>query len=273
MRAARRWIGDHAVWAATILVLLYLSAPVVYTFVFSFNNYKRSNLVWNSQGSPTLSHWASPCTPAGLCDALVTSVQVGLLATAIATVLGTLMAFALVRSHIRGRGLAEVLVLLPMATPDVVLGAGLLTLFVQGLHQVGFRLGMGAIVAAHVMMCLGFVVVVVRSRLEGLDPRLDEAAADLYASPVATFRHVTLPLAAPGIVGAALLSFAVSFDDVVVTTFVSGEAMTFPRYVYVTALRGIPAEANVIGISLMLAALALAGAMGLVSTRRRRRTA
>ncbi|GAB76534.1 spermidine/putrescine transport system permease protein [Austwickia chelonae] len=273
LRKTVGWFGDHAVWFAAGTVMLLLCIPVVYTAVFSFNAYHRSNLVWNPEGSPTLAHWADPCGAAGICDALATSLRVGLISTVIATVLGTLMAVALVRTRLRGRGALEVLLLLPMDTPDVVLGAGLLTLFVQGLSAVGLRLGETAIIAAHVMLALSFVVVAVRSRLESLDPRLAEAAADLYAGTFATFRHVTLPLAAPGIVGAALLAFAISMDDVVLATFVGGDAMTFPRYVYVTALRGIPAQANVIGVGLALLGLSAALAFTAASwLRRRRRT-
>ncbi|MBW3084490.1 hypothetical protein KEM60_00678 [Austwickia sp. TVS 96-490-7B] len=258
-RQIRRHLADHLVQILAGAVLVMLAVPVVYTAVFSLNAYNRSNLVWNPQGSPTLAHWANPCGPAGICDALGTSLRIGLISTIMATVLGTMMALALVRSRVRWRGLWDVLLLLPMATPDVVLGAGLLTVFVQGLSTFGIRLGDVSIITAHVMLALSFVVVAVRARLEALDPRLVEAAADLYAGPWATMRHVTLPLAIPGIAGAALLAFAISMDDVVLATFVGGDAMTFPRYVYVTALRGIPAEANVIGVSLALAALLLAG--------------
>ncbi|WP_116113047.1 ABC transporter permease [Austwickia chelonae] len=271
LKKATGWIGDHAVWIAAGNVLVLLCIPVVYTAVFSFNDYHRSNLVWNPEGSPTLTHWADPCGAAGICDALATSLRVGLISTTIATVLGTLMAIALVRTRLRGHGPLEVLLLLPMATPDVVLGAGLLTLFVQGLSTVGLQLGETAIIAAHVMLALSFVVVAVRSQLESMDPRLVEAAADLYAGTFATFRHVTLPLAAPGIIGAALLAFAISMDDVVLATFVGGDAMTFPRYVYVTALRGIPAQANVIGVGLALLGLAAALAFAAVGWLRRQR--
>lgn len=271
LRGIRRALADQAAWIAAVVVLLILALPVGYTAVFSFNAYTRSNLVWNAAGSPTLDHWADPCGPAGICEALATSLRVGLVSAGLATVLGTLMAVALVRCRVRGRGFFDILLVLPMATPDVVLGAGLLTLFVQGLAAVGVRLGEGAIIAAHVMLALSFVVVTVRARLETMDPRLVEAAQDLYADPLSVFRFVTLPLAAPGIGGAALLAFALSLDDVVLATFVGGDAMTFPRYVYVTALRGIPAEANVIGVALASAALAVAVLiMGATRLRKRR---
>ena len=144
-----------------------------------------------------------------------------------------------------------------MATPEIVLGASLLTIFVQGFSQVGLRLGFWTIVIAHIMFCLSFVVVTVRARLQSLDPRMEEAAQDLYAGPGETFWRVTLPLVLPGIVGAAMLAFSLSFDDFIITNFVSGDTSTFPKFVYVSYLRGIPAQANVIGFSLFVIAVLL----------------
>ncbi len=255
IRRAGRWVSEHIALIAATGVLGYLFLPVVYIFVFSFNDYRKSNLVWHADGSPTLKHWADPCGAPGICSSLVTSVQVGLLSTIVATGLGTAMAYAMVRHRFRGRRAMNVLVFLPLATPEVVLGASLLTIIVQGLSSTGLRLGFWAIVAAHVMFCLSFVVVTVKARLTGLDWSVEEAAMDLYASPWTTFSRVTLPLAAPGILAAALLSFALSFDDFIVTNFVSGDAVTFPKYVYVSYLRGVPAQANVIGIGMFAAAL------------------
>lgn len=270
VRNVRRAVSENLVWVPAVLVLAVLATPVVYTAVFSFNDYTRSNLIWNPEGSPTLKHWLNPCGAPGACEALGTSLRVGVVSTVLATVLGTLIALALVRARMRARGALDVLLMLPMATPDVVLGAGLLTLFVQGLSAVGVRLGEVTIIAAHVMLALSFVVVAVRARLESVDERLLEASQDLYAGQWAAFRHVLLPLIAPGIAGAALLAFAISMDDVVVATFTGGEAVTFPRYVYITALRGIPAQANVIGIGLALAGLALAVAWLLLGALRSR---
>lgn len=255
LRRAGGWVCEHIALIAAVGVLGYLFLPVVYILVFSFNDYRKSNLVWHADGSPTLKHWADPCGAPGICSSLVTSLQVGLLSTVGATALGTAMAYAMVRHRFRARRAMNVLVFLPMATPEVVLGASLLTIIVQGLSSTGLRLGFWAIVAAHVMFCLSFVVVTVKARLTGLDWYVEEAAMDLYAGPWTTFSRVTLPLAAPGILAAALLSFALSFDDFIVTNFVSGDAVTFPKYVYVSYLRGVPAQANVIGIGMFIAAL------------------
>ncbi len=265
----RFWIANRFVMIVAILVLVYLFLPVAYTFVFSFNNYKKSNIQWNPEGSPTLEHWQNPFGPPGIKDALVTSLGVGAIATLVATVLGTLLAFALVRHDFRGKGAGNILVFIPMATPEIVLGASLLTIFVQGFNQVGLTLGFWTIVIAHIMFCLSFVVVTVKARLQSLDPRLEEAAQDLYAGPGSTFLRVTFPLVLPGIVSAALLSFSLSFDDFIITNFVSGDSTTFPKFVYVSYLRGIPAQANVIGFSLFVIAVLFVIAGQVIGSRRR----
>lgn len=265
-----RWLADRWVMASALLVLAYLFLPVAYTFVFSFNNYTKSNITWNPVGSPTLDHWRNPCGAPGVCESLVTSLQVGALSTLVATVLGTMIAFALARHRFRGRAGANMLVFLPMATPEIVLGASLLTLFVQGFSRVGLQLGFWTIVIAHVMFCLSFVVVTVRARLASLDPRLEEAAGDLYAGPGTAFFRVTLPLVSPGIIAAALLSFSLSFDDFIITNFVSGDVSTFPKFVYVSYLRGIPAHANVIGFAMFVIAVVLVVLGQAIGSRRRR---
>ncbi len=269
MTKVRYWVADHFAMIVAILVLGYLFLPVAYTFVFSFNNYKKSNISWNPEGSPTLAHWRDPFGPPGIRDALLTSLQIGGIATLVATVLGTMLAFALVRHRFRGRGASNILVFIPMATPEIVLGASLLTIFVQGFDRFGLKLGVWTITIAHIMFCISFVVVTVKARLQSLDPRLEEAAQDLYASPGGTFWRVTFPLVLPGIVSAALLAFSLSFDDFIITNFVSGDATTFPKFVYVSYLRGIPAQANVIGFSLFVIAVLLVVLGQVIGSRRR----
>jgi spermidine/putrescine transport system permease protein len=266
---ARRWVADHFIAITAVAVLGYLFVPVAYTLAFSFNNYTKSNITWNPVGSPTLKHWEDPCGYPGVCDALVTSLKVGLLATVVATALGTMLAFALVRHRFRGRAASNVFVFLPMATPEVVLGASLLTIFVQGFSRFGLKLGFWTVVIAHIMFCLSFVVVTVKARLQSLDPRMEEAAMDLYAGPGATFWRVTFPLVLPGIVGGALLAFSLSFDDFIITNFVSGDTTTFPKFVYVSFLRGVPAQANVVGFSMFLIAVTLVIIGQAVSSRRK----
>jgi spermidine/putrescine transport system permease protein len=143
---------------------------------------------------------------------------------------------------------------MPMATPEVVLAASLLTLYLNLRVPLGFL----TIVIAHVMFCISFVVVAVKARIASLDPKLEQAAGDLYANEIETFRRVTLPLVAPGIAGAALLAFSLSFDDFIITNFVSGNVNTFPKFVYVAAGRGIPAQAYVVGAFMFLLAMTIA---------------
>ncbi|HKG52417.1 MAG TPA: ABC transporter permease [Actinomycetales bacterium] len=249
-RRLRRWLGENALRIYAGLALAYVFLPIAYVTVFSFNVPGRTNLTWRGF---TTTNWAHPCDAPDVCAAVGNSLRIGLVSTLIATVLGTLMAFALARHRFRGRATTNVLLFLPMATPEVVLAASLLTLFLN----LRLPLGYWTIVAAHVMFCISFVVVTVKARVASLDPRLEQAARDLYAGEFETFRRITLPLVAPGIAGAALLAFSLSFDDFIITNFVSGEVTTFPKFVYVSAQRGIPAQAYVIGAAAFFVSLAV----------------
>jgi spermidine/putrescine transport system permease protein len=263
---ARQRVGDllgrHWLVIVSGLVLLYLFIPIIVTVLFSFNdNLGRFNFTW--QGF-TLDHWRNACGVAGLCPAMMKSLQVAALATLVATVLGTLVAFALVRYRFRGRGPTNLALFLPMATPEIVLGTSLLALFLNLGVQRGFR----TIVIGHIMFNISFVVVTVKARLQGHDANLEEAAMDLYADEWTTFRKVTLPLAMPGIIAGALLAFALSFDDFVITNFVSGNTITFPMFVWGAAQRGIPPQVNVMA-TLMFAVAVIAALIGLLVGRRR----
>src|SRR5215212_2658933 len=256
------FLRRHLVMIVALVVLLYLFVPIGYTVAFSFNDAGRSNLTW--QGF-TLDNWTDPCAAPEVCTALGNSLKIGLLATLGATLLGTMVAFALARHRFRGRAATNLLIFLPMATPEVVLGASLLTMFLNLRINPGFW----TIVVAHVMFCVSFVVVTVKARLASLDPRLEQAAMDLYADEWQTFRRVTLPLVAPGILAAALLAFALSFDDFIITNFNSGGVTTFPKFVYVSATRGIPPQANVIGTAMLLVSLLIVVAGQIIAARRR----
>jgi len=258
-----RWFGRNSIRIYAALAFTYLFIPVAYTLVFSFNDSGRSNYSW--QGF-TLDKWKNPCGAPDVCPALATSLKVGFLATAIATILGTMIAFALARHRFHGRTTTNLTIFLPMATPEVVMGASLLALFLN----LKINLGFTTIVIAHVMFCISFVVVTVKARIASLDPRLEQAAMDLYADEVQTFRRVTLPLVAPGILAAALLAFSLSFDDFIITNFNSGTVNTFPKFVYVSSLRGIPAQANVIASAMFFIAL-FAVLIGQVVTAGRKR--
>ncbi len=255
--AASHWLALYAG-----LILLYLFLPILVTILFSFNdNAGRFNFVW--QGL-SLKNWANACGVPGLCDAMVKSLQVAVLATIGATVLGTLIAFALVRHRFRGRGPTNLAIFLPMATPEIVMGTSLLALFLNLGMQRGFR----TIVIGHIMFDISFVVVTVKARLQGHDANLEEAAMDLYADEWTTFRKITLPLAMPGIVAGALLAFALSFDDFVITNFVSGNEVTFPMFVWGAAQRGIPPQVNVMA-TLMFVIAVTAALLALIIQRRR----
>jgi spermidine/putrescine transport system permease protein len=262
-----RWFADHWVLALGLLVLLYLFLPIGVVVAMSFRDAGRNAPYTLQNYKFTLDHWRHPCGAAEICGTFGTSIVIALLATAGATILGTMMAFALARSRFRGRGPTNLLIFLPMATPEIVMGSSLLALFVAG----GVPLGFWTIVIAHIMFCLSFVVVTVKARLAGLDPRLEEAAMDLYANEAQTFLRVTLPLVAPGIVAAALLSFSLSFDDFIVTNFNSGSTVTFPMYVWGASQRGIPPQINVIGTFMFLISFGIVLIGQITQMRRKRR--
>jgi spermidine/putrescine transport system permease protein len=208
--------------------------------------------------------WTNLCAPGGMCDALRLSLILGVLATLGAVILGTLVAFGIARYRFRGRSASNLLVFMPMATPEVVMGSALLTWFVT----LTFARGITTILIAHVMFCLSFVVVTVKARIAGLDPRLEQAAMDLYADERTTFWKVTFPLVLPGIVGASLLAFSLSFDDFIVTNFNSGSTVTFPMYVWGAAQRGTPPQINVVGSLMFLVSLAIVLVAQVVQRRR-----
>lgn len=246
---ARTWL--LGIWSAA--ALLFLFVPVFLIVLFSFNDNKgRFNFTW--QGF-TLDHWKDPFKDPDLSQALVNSLQISAITTAIAVSLGTFLALALTRYRFRGRGAAGFFVFLPMATPEVVLGASLLAMFLVA----GIDTGFWTIVIAHVMFTISYVVVTVRARLEGMDPYIEEAAQDLGAGVWTTFFRVTLPMIAPGVVAAAVLAAAISVDDYVVTAFNAGQTQTFPLYIFGAARQGVPPEVNVLGTMLLIGVLLLMG--------------
>jgi spermidine/putrescine transport system permease protein len=246
-------IRTWALGAWSTLALLYLFIPVFIIVLFSFNDNKgRFNFTW--QGF-TLRHWQHPFADADLSQALQNSVLIALISMVIAVTLGTFMALALVRYGFRGRTATDFLVFLPLATPEVVLGAALLALFLTMNVNTGFT----TIVIAHVMFTVSYVVVTVKARLEGMDRHIEEAAMDLGATEWTTFRKVTLPLIAPGVAAAALLAAAISVDDYVITSFNAGQTQTFPLFIFGATRQGVPAEVNVLGTMLLAVILVLMG--------------
>jgi len=263
-----RWLRAHLVGIAGLLVLAYLLIPNLVVIVFSFNKPQGSyNYQWQRF---SLDAWTNPCGTPGICGSLGLSLRIGFVATVVATIFGTMVAFAIGRHRFRGRSSTNLLIFLPMATPEVVMGSSLLSLFIA----MGVAPGTPTILIAHILFCLSFVIVTVKARIASLDPRLEQAAADLFANPLQTFVRVTLPLVAPGIAAGALLAFSLSFDDYIITNFnASPSTVTFPMYVWGAAQRGTPVQINVIGTVMFLAALVLVATSTLISNRRLRSTA
>jgi spermidine/putrescine transport system permease protein len=263
-----RWLRSHLVAIAALLVLAYMLIPNLVVIIFSFNKPAGSyNYQWQQF---SLNAWLNPCGTPGICGSLGLSLKIGLIATIVATILGTMVAFAIGRNRFWGRSPVNLLIFLPMATPEVVMGSSLLTLFIA----MGIAPGTPTILIAHILFCLSFVVVTVKARIASLDPRLEEAAADLFATPTQAFLRVTLPLVAPGIAAGALLAFSLSFDDYIITNFnASPSSVTFPMFVWGAAQRGTPVQINVIGTVMFMAALLLVASGTLISNRRARAAA
>ena len=256
----------HALTAYAALAFLYLLLPIAVVIAFSFNDPKgRFNYVW--QGF-TLDNWRNWDAVPGLRDAMVLSLQVALISSVLATALGTLIALALARYSFRARGATNLLIFLPMSTPEIVLGASLLALFLN----LQFATGFTTIVIAHIMFNISYVVVTVKARLAGFDRHLEEAAMDLGANEWTTFRKVTLPLIAPGILAGFLLAFALSVDDFVITYFNAGSEVTFPLFVWAAARVGAPPQVNVIGTAIFVLGLAAMAANVLIQSRRARQS-
>ena len=252
--ALRRWMGEHLVLGLGILVLVYTFVPIVVVALMSFNDSSRSRNLYKFQEF-TWNNWRHPWEPNGMKESVILSIEIAFLATLIATILGTLAAFALVRHRFKGRSAANLIIFLPMASPEIVMGSSLLALFVSS----GFsgQLGFMTIFIAHVMFCLSFVIVTVKARLGGLDDNLEQAAMDLYATESQTFWRVTFPLVLPGIIAAALLSFSLSFDDFIITNLNAGQEVTFPMFVWGASQRGVPMQVNVIGTAMFVIAIAI----------------
>lgn len=265
-RGRRFSLGSWLLPVYTALALIFLLIPIAYTFIFSFNKSIKSNISWRGF---TLTNWTNVCDAQDVCAAFGNSILIGVIATVVATALGTMIAIALVRYRFRFRSAISLLLFLPMATPEVVLGAGLAAEFLGA----GVQKGLATIIIAHTMFCISFVVVTVKARVSSLDPALEEAGRDLYGSPAQVFWRITFPLLLPGIVAAALLSFALSFDDFIITNFNSGSTTTFPKFIYIAAARGIPAEANVIASAVFLIAIVLVVSQQVSAAARRKRLA
>jgi spermidine/putrescine transport system permease protein len=255
-------VGRLVLPVYTAVAVAYLFLPIAVMIAFSFNNPRgRQNITW--QGF-TIQNYFDIWNRPNITSPMLTSILIALISTVIATALGTLIGLALTRYKFRGRGLTNVLIFLPMASPEIILGASLLSLFVT----MGLARGMVTILIAHVMFNISYVVVTIRARLAGFNRALEEAAMDLGADEWVTFWKVTFPLIFPGIMAAALLAFALSIDDYVITSFVYGSTVTFPLWVYGASRIGVPPEVNVLGTLIFLIAFAFIAVQLLMGRRR-----
>jgi spermidine/putrescine transport system permease protein len=257
-----------ATWALNgwaVLGFVFLFAPIVVIIAFSFNRPEgKFNFVWNEF---TFENWQHPFAKRELVDSFIVSLQIATIAAIVATIFGALIALALVRYRFHGGAFVNLLLVLPLTAPEIVLGASLLTLFLDPPQphdsiswawndERGFR----TIVIAHIMFCISFVALTVKARLRGFDWTLEDAAMDLGATPARTFRKVTFPLIVPGILAAALLSFALSLDDFIITLFVRGDVNTFPLQVYGAARVEVPPQINVLATIVLAASVSLLAA-------------
>lgn len=250
VKGTPKW-GDLILRIVAGLVLLYLFLPIFVIVLFSFNKpLGKFNYTW--QGF-TLENWADPFKYPALTEALKLSLNVAAVSTAFALVLGSLVAVALVRQRFRGRTAVDTFLVLPLTAPEVVMGAALLTLFLD----LSWAAGYTTILIAHIAFEISFIAMTVRARMRGFDWTLEDASMDLGASPTRTFFKVTLPLIVPGIVAAAMLSFALSLDDFIITYFVSGSTVTYPLYVNAAVKAAVPPQINVLATAILVISLML----------------
>jgi spermidine/putrescine transport system permease protein len=243
------WVRRHLLPGYAVLVLIYLFVPIAVVIAFGFNNPKgRFNYTWDGF---TLKNWGNPFGVPGIGSAIRISIEIAALSSVFATAMGTMMALSLARYQFRGRGLVNMLIFLPMTTPEIVMGSSLLTLFLNQNIATGFA----TILIAHIMFNISYVVVTVKARLAGFDRHIEEAAMDLGANQWRTFQKVTLPLIAPGVMAAGLLAFALSIDDFVITYFNAGQTVTFPLFVWGSARVATPPQINVIGTMIFVIAV------------------
>ena len=257
-----RRLANRAMDIYAIMVLVYLFVPIAVIILYSFNKPEgKFNFVWKSF---SLDAWRDPFKYQPLVEAMKLSLKVAGLSTLVATFLGSLVALALCRYKFRGSNLISLLLVLPLTTPEVVLGSSLLSLFLN----VNARMGFATIVIAHIMFSVSYVALTVRARIRGFDWTLEEAAMDLGATPVRVIFKITLPLIAPGIVAAAMLSFALSLDDFIITLFNSGSEVTYPLYVYGARRAAFPPQINVLATTILVSSLLLLGITVLWQQRR-----
>jgi spermidine/putrescine transport system permease protein len=262
-RARRRipW-GTILLWIVAIGTLIYLFIPLITIVIFTFNEpTTKFNTTWESF---TWDNWLHPFKEQAFTDALIESIKVAIVACTLATVIGSLIALALARYRIYGSSTINLLLVLPLTTPEIVMGASLFTLF----FNVGVTRGFWTIVIAHTMFCLSFVAMTVKARVRGTDWTLEDAAMDLGSAPYRTFWRITMPSIMPGVAAAFLLSLALSIDDYIITSFVAGPTVTFPRRVFDSARIALPPQVHVLATIIMLVAIVIILASTIAGFRR-----
>lgn len=238
-RRARR--GGWFLQAYTWVIIFWLSLPILVMILFGFNDTSgRFNFVWQGW---TLNWYRELFSINDLTTSLKNSLSIAAIVTVVATILGTLIGYAMGKYRFRGRGVLDLVLFANVAAPEIAMGTGLLSLFLT----MGVPRGYWTVVIAHVMFCIVYVAITVRARMAAYDPSLEEAARDLGASGFTTFRLVTLPVLMPGVVAGALLAFALSIDDFIITQFNAGTMQTFPLWVYASSRVGTPPQVNVMG--------------------------
>lgn len=263
--SSRQRNGRRAINAIAVLAMMYLFAPIVMIVLFSFNNPKgKFNIVWRGF---TLKNWAHPFASPELTDALMVSLKVAVISTACATMLGTMIALSLSRYKFKGSGVVNLFLVLPLTSPEIVLGSSLATLFIAR----GTSFGYVTVIIAHIMFQVSFVAVTLRARIRGFDWTLEQAAMDLGATPQRAFWKVTFPLILPGILAAALLSFALSIDDFIITFFNAGSLMTFPLQIFGASRVAIPPQINVLATMILMGSISLMVIGFVVGARRQRK--
>jgi spermidine/putrescine transport system permease protein len=249
-----RALGRVSLWAWAVVALIYLFAPIFVILLFSFNKPKGNfNIEWQQF---TLDNWRHPFADEALTEAFLVSLRIALTATFFSTILGTLMALAITRYRFRGAAIIGIFLVLPLTTPEIVMGSSLATLFLNNNADFGYT----TVIIAHILFQVSFVALTVRARIRGFDWTLEDAAMDLGATPWRTFRKVTFPLILPGIMAAALLSFALSIDDFIITFFNAGSLVTFPLYIYGAAKVKFPPQINVLASMILIVAICIIGA-------------
>ena len=260
-RYAPAWVrrlGRWALIAWAVFGYVYLFAPIIVIVVFSFNNLNGIthpfNYTWRGF---TWSNWAHPFGRfPELAHAMLKSLQIAVIASAVATAMGSLIAIALSRYRFRGGALVDLLLVLPLTTPEICLGSSLLTLFLTLQHP---TLGFATILIAHIMFCVSFVALTVKARIRGFDWTLEDAAMDLGAPPLRTFYKVTLPLIMPGVIAAFMLSFSLSIDDYIITVFNAGNTITFPIQIFTEQKIAVPPQIDVLASMILFVSIALIG--------------